>query len=547
MFPRMIFMIALLFIGLRAGAQETDQAKIRKTLRLPAVAVMFGLNTTNMDEISIFDDQDGWKRRAAELKRQTAAKPDDPELWLQLGDAYSKAEQSKESDAAFATAEKRFRQQTEAGRGLSPAEQGKRMARWGVSLARLKKTQEAYATLRRAAALAPKDATVWLDLGETLAGGLFGVLWDKSDLAGGTPTPNGGVEKRNAAIPPPRPDRAERALKQAEEARACFDRAISLAPTQGSVYLRRCVFHLGSIWFTYAAKVSLGKAETPQFDDKTFSAALLGDPQFRQYLRAAVRYGEKPSVIGFAAFYEILAAASQRDARTNDDPLQFFSVKNWKQYPEETRQTVELAIKRLAETMVSDPTQKQLTQALRGMLILMMGEKDKAIDVLRGVLKERPTYKSLVDVLLSIYIAGDNNTAAESLLKNALQTFDTVRYRILLAKVYQSLNRREDVKAQIDAAVKIDATDPLVLLSLATFSLQSGSMEDQTRAERYVDMAEKTLPENDPLRLHAQILRGVLMVLRGDVQKGKEEFRAVLITDSDSKLAQELLNALGDK
>jgi tetratricopeptide (TPR) repeat protein len=541
MFIRLSMISILLFVCGRVSAQDTDQAKIRTALRLPIVTVMFEIQFHSRDEISLFEEKDGWKRRITELKRQITAKPDDVQLWLDLGEAYQKDQQSPKAKETFLQAETKARQQVKASSHLPHAEQGRRMALLGVALNYRSKIPEAETTLRRATALAPKEWFVWRSLGMHLSSNLMATLYDKKELTGGEPTAEGGSEHKYPNVPPPSPKRAKRTLQQAAEAEKCLNRAIALAPQRGTLYMDRFTLRTSNGWVIHVAKLGLGQAQAEPLNPQTYSYETWTRPENLRDLRSAVKHGETTAVVGIAAFYEMFTAVIQSKYSGESSP--FFSSDVWNSYSETTRQTIRTAVRKLGKFAVSQPASKENALAARGLFRLIMGEKDPGIADIRTALKTRPTFNSVWNILLGAAVFDKNFVEAERILREILQTFDTPRYHIFLAKVYQNLGRREEEKAQVALALKRDPNDPLALLSAATIALQDGGQTNQTQAEKNIDAAEKRLAEEDELRAHAEMLRGLLMLLRGNKVDGLQRIHDVLTDQSDNQQAKDLLAA----
>lgn len=546
MIYRASVLISLMVLSLfgRAGAQETDAERVRKVLKLPRMSSQFNINSQNYDdEVALFAETKGYERQIKELQKQMETNKSSPNLWLQLGDIHTRNGSTSKAKSAYMEVETLLRPQLNTNNVLPAVERAKQMALLGTVLGKLgtaheqpDKLTEAEKLLRDAVKLAPKEWSVWRDLGKYLSTQFMTTLYDKSQR----PDKTGTFSVAS-------PERSARTLKLTAEVLECMDRAVILAPQQSEIYMERSTLRSTVAGIQHMAQLTLPSsangAEIFQVMFKTFL-----DPKNRQDLQNASLRGETAFLKGTPALYDVMLSAVDYAQKTpnlspNEGYANFYG-KNYSAYSEATRDTAEKAVTALSKFASTDPKQKALAEALRGSLLLMMGQRDQGLAQSRAALKERPAYTLLMNMIINLALSEKNLPLLEEVFNEALKTSDTPRNRISLAKVYQNTGRQKEKAQQVELALKKDGKDLLALLSAATLAFQSDRAANFSKAVGYLKQVD-SLPNKDPdLHRHYEILRAVQWLVLGNKEECIERIQAVLTADKDNEQARDVLIAL---
>jgi len=531
----LIFLMLLSFF-VRAEAQETDAERVRKALRLPVISSEFALDSEKIDdEVALFIESKGYDRQIRELRSRLATKDSDPNLWAQIGLLHFRNNNPQQAKAAYAKVETLVRAKLKTGDKLPSVEKAKQMALLGTALDKLDKKTEAGKLLRDAVKLAPKEWSVWRDLGKYLASQFIVTLYDESQR-----------QSMMQGLPPvASPERSERTLKLTTEATECFDRAVALAPQRSEPYVNRFSHRVSIAMARHFAQLTLPSEAGEQFR-AMFMAMLL--PESQQDLRNASLYGEtafsKGAPVLSALMFSAIEYAQKNPSLSSEDSTASLLGKHYASYPDATRAVVEKALPALGKIADSDPKQRAVAEAIRGVLFILMGQHTQGITQTRAALKERPTYLLLWNLVISFALADKNLALLEEILNEAVKKSDTPRNHILLAKVYQNTGRQKEKTQQVELALKKEPNDLLALLSAATLAFQSGSATDFSKAVSYLKQVDN-LPNKDPkLYSHYEILRGVQLILIGKKDEGTERIQAVANADKENEQARDLLMAL---
>ncbi len=548
-----------------AGAQVAPAAnkeKLRYGLRLPQLNLVtgFALSADGVIIAAEAEADDGEETtdvlaEAVAIEKTMTGNSQDAERYGKLSKLYARAKEPVKARRARDRAIALYRQRLEA-----EPDNGQAMVSLGESLWAADQIDESEKVLRHAVRTAPREWRGWISLGQVLGDRAVEALAGKDAAA----AHRKDLERLLLAAGPPQgtsPQQREQALKLLTEARACFDRAVTLAPQERRPYLARAA----GCWRHALIRPSLRpeQGQLPLDVDRIMEATAEALPD----LKKASQLGPKDyRTLGALAFFEMMIAFADRKemaTKTEFPPL-----------PESTRQSLRKTFEELAK-LAQGPDQRTAAGAEKvSGLLLWMGLKDgRAAEAhLRRSVALNPLREDAWDLLCAVvgnpYVGDLWQTVVEgawdllcvvlngpeatpddlvALCKERLKHKDSARGHLYLAQAYGAFET-QDREAEVRAALKLEPDNYHANLSLAVLLLLHPDDDAAALAE-----ASQVLAHLGPVLQKGMtkeqwcdctITWAVCEGLKGNVAGAKQAVKYVLDSDPKNRRARLVLEAL---
>jgi tetratricopeptide (TPR) repeat protein len=509
-----------------AISPKVGKQRLRELAVFPSASFTWKLGFTFSSSINELADDTSLTNRIEETRREIKETPGDIERQIRLGALLAENGETNVSKQCFEKAVALCRTRAE-----SHPQDGLVLTHLGRALAALNKVDESESVYRRATMLSSNEWKCWAGLGEFLDQRSFGLI---------VPEKFWSYATSGSALPPevldfrPPADAFERARKLSAEAAPSFDRAVSLAPKEPDVFLRRAMH----FWLADLTDRLIKHLE----GRKTFDANLLAAAWGKSVpdLWEAVKLSpETPRLIGLAAWFEWVGAGPADPKDRSFDTL-----------PEATRKSIHDAMNRL-ERLGDHPNQKLAAQALEAAAILKLAAGDAAGSVkdLRRVVSLDPSRDNAWELLVGAL--AHSSAPSEQLVtacESRLKLRKSARNHLLLAKALVKQHRWERAAEEARVALKLETNNiPAHLMAAALVIRQNGELAEAMKHLYAVNDALDALPDNEERwdRLREYLLNGAIVSALNDQPKeAKEWVNLVLKRDPDDDEAKEILSAI---
>ena len=534
------FAPALLLLTLAAfggSARAIDRDKLRQSVPLPRLDVNFvNFNFGNQPDAA--PDEAGVRAQIAALE---AAPPKTSQGLMQLGRLYWQVKDYAHSRATYASAIAISREAT-----LADPDDLVSLSELCEALKGAGQLPEAEATLRRAVKIAPQNAGAWTKLGEVLLTQASQTLFPGQDgftFDFGATKSFGGLSEAQLDSRPT-PEAIKRAQAFFDEAGASFERAVQVAPLDPQVYLERMGFRSRGAFFggvlqtlsqrpDEAATLKVAMSNASQ----TMQVALFSTENVADLQAVARLKPDDVSANGAAATSTLLFSLARNGRQL---PLK----NGLDSLPASDVALIREAMGRL-ETLAGNGggNQAEALEVLGGLRFLL--EDPSATDTLRRAVALDPTRSQAINTLAVLLSKAKAFDELVPLLQRQVQREDTARNHLMLAKVYDKMNRPQDVATQVSAAMERDPDDQSA--NLARFALLLRA-DDLAKANGQLVRTAKLLASpNKPSPTQTSdfaLLTGGFMALSGKTDTAKQLFQRMVASDAQNEDAQKLLAAL---
>jgi len=447
-----------------AAGQEIDKKKLRETLQLPTVNlnVKYGISPTT-GLIDLGNERDK-KKEIATLQQKLQSKADAAELYYELAVLFEDDGNIAESKKAIARAVELYRQKIKAEPGNA-----RLLAELGLSLWNPEEAKEAEALLRQAVTLAPQDWKCWQSLGLFYSQGFAGfvdstgkrISFDNLEslyelAAGGKVDPNS----------------ARDAQRRFDQALACLDKAVEVAPGEWQPYqqragLRHMIYLLGP-----ALKMALGEKEPWPKARCPVSPEVIADLN-----KAAELKPSDPGLVGVTVYYHLTYLMATADLAPASSPEAF-----WKKVPDKDRPILLNHVQRLHK-IASDPDVDSACAAsefLGFLNVIFVKDMDNGSKYLKRALALNPKLHRAWEILSFAFIFQEKWDEAIKVCQQRIQLEPTPRNYYLLAKVHAENGNWQSVEATLTAGLQADPDDFNCNLGLAVAYLKHEDDDNAT-------------------------------------------------------------------
>ncbi len=469
---RYVLVSLLVVLTLTTAAKAVDKEKLRRAVSLPQITVIIGYGVNGRGEFMNNAEAIPDPEKIAEMERELKGDATDAERYRRLANLYSRAGQPTKRKEARLKAIALFRKQLE-----QHPDDAAILWRLADALDDAEKSEEAETLARRVVKDHPNDWHAWLVLGVILDGKCSRAI--KGVKSFNSASPEALLQSMRAAKLTP--ERIAASQQYRQEAVACFDRAVSLAPGEAEVYLRRGAsrYHYGFLEYG----LRLYKGEKADFFEYGMGKEALPD------LRRAIDLNRQEyKVIGMVVFFETMTEA-------RDYPEQNPSSRQPKRLvdalSESTRKHV-LEDMACLEKGAQTPDNNKAAEAAEvlGYLQLFLFADESSADYVSAEKSARrsieldPKREAAWDLLCACLAEAQNYRELTAVCRERLAHKDSARNRLMLAKGYEHLDQLDKAEEVVRAGLQRKPDDFMLRLTLADLLLMRGDKESLHQAGR---------------------------------------------------------------
>lgn len=522
MLVRLLVFLSILFSVQPITAQENREEKIRKVISMPTIGLQFGIVYDSKDGITLQGETKPPKKvRIAHLENQLTGTPKDARLLLKLSNLYEdkhKGKQIASKALEFAQQQlKRHPQKAESWILLADCQAG------------LNQYDRAEKTFQQAVEKFPNEPECWIGFGQFLGGRSITAYF------GGNQNHDFSMNALLSLAMQRRvnPEDKIRGDKLRTRAKACFDKAVEVAPNQAKPYTNRAAYRLfHDVLMATMIGVGEKKKAPPNLKKYMFSPDLIPDLQ-----KAAELSPNDPRTVGIAALFELFS-------------VHFSETGLEKGLPEKTKKSLIRAMTQLEAIARQNKKATRADAFYLQALFHMFTTQDTARceTLLRQAVKADPTHNQSWDLLMSVFYLAKELEKQVEVSEARLKHQDTPHTRFLAAVANFSVKKYDRTEIHLNAGLKQDPENVINLMGLAavliTRSDQPGNM---ARLKPLMKRIETLMAKNDDyieFTIQFEGQRAAYLALTGNADEARKILRSLVKDDSDNVEAKALLDAL---
>jgi tetratricopeptide (TPR) repeat protein len=531
--------VVLLSVALVASAhaQSVDMARLKRAVALPSIPITadFGFSARL---VHLGDTRD-LPPQIARIEQELKTAPTDSARWQRLGLLQSERGDAEAAREAYSKAAPLVEKALAA-----RPDNSKLQIQLGECYQALGRQAEAEAVLRSAVRISPKEWRGWVALGELLdnkawkrlslsQADLDSLRSIKSQTELQTKIAQGFQQKLT-------PVALAEAKRLSEEARQCYDRAVSSGTQEPEPYLARAASRMltdGGVAGLLAALTTTGK--------DTAGAGVMKrllTPEIVADLRKARRLAaDSPETITATAAMECFWVVIEKG-----DALEGLGTEEaWKKLPQASQAPIIEAMLRLTE-LTASPYKSISAAACEGVGILafLRGQPEKMEASLKRAAGLRALNARSVDLLTLAYLSSGRIDEMAKLYQDRISTEDTPRNRFILAKALHRQSKTDGAQLQLSAALQTTPEDFLCNLGLAALKLQAGEIDPAGPYLMKAAAHETAGKLDNSQRADLLTLLGIWQGLRGKADDARATLKKALGFDPENESATEALAAL---
>jgi tetratricopeptide (TPR) repeat protein len=519
----LVLLSVLLALNLNATTPELGKDKLRNLVKLPAISFRPSWTFDAERGFILGSNDHEVSNKIATLRLELKNDDSDASRYLRLAELYTSANHTAAARNAYAHAAELYRRRVE----LRP-DDALLLAGFGETLQGAGKDSEAESVLRKAVRLAPKESTCWITLGRFLDTGARRALLED----------NGRNPGENIS-----PAQVAKAQKCMEEAGRCFDQAVTLAPNDAEVYLRRAVHR--SLRNMLANQIRLASGE--QKEDVDLLSGYFSPEGLADFERASRLDPNNYSLLANTILYEIYTVCAHK-GQVN------WREFSWNSLPDKSQRSIREELTRL-ENLGENPDPQISAGALEILGIIqgpVLHQNRKCLADLHRAVALDPSREQAWELMASTIAQSEHYDELLALAEDRIRDNDNTRNRIILAKAYEKLKRWDEAEEEIQIALKDSPEDFALNLGIGALLLKR-SQDDPSLlsdADGWLAHAQeilKKMPPNERSRqqiIELTLTRSIYFALADEVDTAKLWLKSVLDQDKDNKMAQEILSAM---
>lgn len=454
--------------------------KLRKAASLPRITVLIGFGVNSRGKFLASPVVVPEPAQLTAREKELTGDATDAERYVSLADLYFRSNQSDKGKEARRKAVPLFRKQLEQHPGDTAIQ-----LRLADTLDVIERSEEAESLVRRLVKDHPSEWHAWLVLGRILDGKSAREIKGRKPL--NSASPEALLKSMRAAKPTP--EQIAAAKQYRDEAVACFDRAVSLAPGESQVYTQRGAsrYHYGFL----ECGLRLYKGEKADFYEYSLGREAL--PDFR---RAMELNPQEYNGIAFFYFFEIAWEAYAHHLRnpSDNEPKKAIDVLS-----QSARNQLLKHLEHL-EKAAQDPNNKKAAEAAEvlSFLQLFLFEDYSAAEksARRGIALD-PKREIAWELLVNSLVAAENYRKLADVCRERLAYKDSARNRLKLAKAYDYLKQFDKAEEVVRVGLQREPNDFMLRLALADLLLIRGDPDSLRKAgELLVKLGEGKLSDD---------------------------------------------------
>lgn len=514
------------------GARAADKEKLRQAVHLPTITAIVGYGVNDSGE---FEPLSAWTvqpEQIAQNEKELKGDATDAERYHRLARLYDRAKQPDKGKEARHKEIALRRAQLQ-----QHPEDRRCKLRLAEALKSLNQEEEAEALVRGMVKERPTDWEAWLTLGKVLDS----KCWH--EITPGKRFIPGGPERLLQTVreAQPTPERIAASQRYRQEAVACFDRAVELAPHEAKPYRVR-----GSSCYGYGmlqCGLRLYKGERADFFEYALGREALPD------LRKAVDLDQR-EFIGLGMLAQLKPYTEMYDRR-NQTPPATKPTKLIDILSETTRKQLREDMARL-EKRLQDPDHRKAAEAAEVLGFLQStfcNDFVAAEKSLRLSIQLDPSRESARNLLYAIMSKTGKYLSLVALIHQRLKTHDSAHNRLSLAKAYEHLDLFDKAGEIVQEGLKREPENVLLKLALADLLLKHYDEESLKQAGEILSQLshEKLAGGEAELRGENYLFScGIYFGLTGESQRARECLERLRKQKPDYEGIEKALKALDE-
>jgi tetratricopeptide (TPR) repeat protein len=504
---------------LATGTDAVDRERVRKSIELPRISMMFGISLNSAGQIIVPDWNALLPAEIVALEKTLRGPADDAPRYRTLSGLYFRAGDKERGNAALTKAATLYR-----GQLASRPRDGFLLAHYAdcLPLDTQQQKDEAEKLLRQAVQLSPAEWECWVLLAGSQLDKAYDVLGGKPSAV--DPNPLATLERlaREGKITP---ELGRKAQEYQAEAMRCLDRAVSVAPREPAAYLARAGACLTRNFLLGIIRTGPGRDALAATVRATWADCC---PDLWQ---ATALKPNDAAVVGIAVVYDLLASVCADQEK---------GVAVWK--AKETVQRGLAQLERLAAG--AEPNSAAVASEILGLLCLKSDDLANMEKHLARALRLNPNLEQASDMRFGILMIQNRHDELVAALTERLKYRDCSRTRFLLAKAYDTARQPLEAVRVLGQALEREPDNALCNLSLAALLMRDGG--DLKRAEFFLGRALQTIrkhPVEEELMCYNALLISFL-ALNGQMDQAREQLRQLTPECKRNSQVQALLEIL---
>lgn len=539
-----------------SGVLAADPAAIQAAVKLPSMQLQAGVGYSPRTGLVDVDEFGSPEAAIARIRGGLKGDASDAPRYRTLGKIYGAQGQTAQSQQAYARAVELF----DAALKQSP-DDGALLAGKGDALAGKDDLTTAERFLKAELKRLPQAWQVRTALGRVLRQRSFHAFWPGKEGVShdllmlmnqqGADFPVLAAVRLKAQFPTAAQLKsAEALLGEADEA---FDAAIKSAADLPEPYAERMAHRFAAFPQVMAigglqklnAKPALDDIEAALRELTTSSQAAMLDPDTLGDARkvAELRRND-PQAWGLAAGMGRMVSSFLAEAGKDSTPAIRQALIG--RFP--ALEGLSAKAKTELERMAKSASPQDAAAALEslGLIQYQEGDATAAEANLRKALSQDPLRIQSPELLAGILLNKGQFEEISKLYEGLLKHRDSTRNRLVLAKIYERLQKPEQVEAHLAAALTLDAADPSTRTYSAAYALRKQGAAGVGVAEQHLAAAEKALERKSGRfeLLNVKYVRAAMLAVQSKPDAARKLLAEVLKEDEGHTAANALNAAL---
>ncbi len=517
----------VLFPGIVQAAKiPADKDELRKLASLPPMN--FTIAVTTVRGRLRWQQELVASEEIARLQKELRSDSTDAPKLLQLGRLLEDAGRTNQAALAYTNAITVLRDQVE-----RRPKDGRLLSELGEALASTTQNAEAESVLRRAVRVAPQDPECWTQLGLFLNDSCHAALYPE-------PAPPELLESPALLVTKYKPsgEQFERAGKLSREAMECFERAIALAPKDGTGFERRACGVLTTAFLqTIRQQQSAPDPRRLMLALSPFNPECLPD-----FHRAAELTPEDPSLQAAVAFAEALGAVMSQDLKQSGP--RHSPDKPWDALTPDQAKSVQERMRQLS-VLADGPSKEKAARAAMflGLLQSVLLQNDEGAETrLRRAVALNPKDPQAWEALMVTLGTDDHYEKMIEVGEALVKAIDSPRSHLCLAKAQEKLNHWDKVLEQARLAKQAAPDDLTAKLAVTSALIRVNDKNLPPPSAILLEAGNEDFRQADPaLRAHAVFLCGLVLALDDNADQARPLFQQALRLKPDLEEAKKAL------
>lgn len=342
------------------------------------------------------------------------------------------------------------------------------------------------------------------------------------------------------------PEVLERSRRAWDEARRCFDQAVTSAPKDHRPRAQRAR-HLST---SASRSILLDTLMGRELDPAELSYSSFTSNSIPDLVAASALAPRDFRLQAAVAFFTVFAHLNHGGAGRESGDW------NWEDLPAEIRERTRarmLALENLGED--GDPTVASgALESLALIKVVLLRELNATTaNIARRAARMDPTRTMAWDLVIAALTASERFDELQGILEDRLRIKSDPKTHFILAKVLAKRERWDESEQRLNQGLETFPSHPLLRLGYACLLTRRADNDVILEAARnQLEAVTKSLinlkdpEEHANLALHTGVTTAIVFAMDGEVEEARKFLKAVKSADRDSEYLRKVLALLGD-